>query len=211
MIKMMNNNTKLVPFVSLASGGSGLLLLRSSCGRQRITAAAASIGSRTLARIYHGINSSNSIVRPLSSQVVTENQIAAWLQKGGDKDLKKKNNKGKNPPQDNKEKSKDGQQQQPHHQYYLANALGVGNDFVHAKILADNNFKPRSIQLRLELDQKWDELQNVIRNDYYDNAAKEEEESSVQEYAKSARAKALFAQAMAALDEKAKQLNHAII
>lgn len=122
---------------------------------------------------------------------IAENQIAAWLQQGGAKNLQ---NKGKKLERDK------------HRQ--VANALGVGDDYVHSKILSDNNFKPESIERRLEMDQKWEDLQQAIQEDYTENRSLF---VSIQDYTKSSHAKGLFGEAIAELDAKAKKVNDAII
>mmetsp|Transcript_32377 Transcript_32377/g.78687 ORF Transcript_32377/g.78687 Transcript_32377/m.78687 type:complete len:185 (-) Transcript_32377:1707-2261(-) len=122
---------------------------------------------------------------------LAENQIAAWLRQGGEQDLQ---NKGKKLEGDRHQK--------------VASALGVGDDYIHSKILSDNNFKPESIERRLDLDKKWEELQYAIRKDF---EVHQGSFPSVEEYAKSSHAKDQFEEAIAELDAKAKKVNDAVI
>jgi len=90
------------------------------------------------------------IVRTLASAIdkVAENQIAAWLRNKGDENL-------------------------PHgkkltHDVHKAPAqsLGLENDHVHSKILADNNIRPESVQRRLDLDAAWGKCAEEIRKEF---------------------------------------------
>ena len=81
---------------------------------------------------------------------MVENQIAQWLQNGGEDNLQ---NKGQQIPVDRHR--------------HVANSLGLSNDYIHSKILKDNNIKPESIQRRIDMDESWNELQHVIQQDYY--------------------------------------------
>lgn len=123
------------------------------------------------------------------SNILAENQIAAWLEQGGDKNLPNKGKKLK---------------EEPHR--YAANALGVGADYVHSKILADNNIKPASIERRLDLDKNWEQLQREIQLDFEKVGS-----LSIQDYVQSARVRERFGDAMAQLDVKAKRVNDAIV
>ena len=119
-----------------------------------------------------------------------ENQINAWIRNGGDKDLQ---NKGQPLTRDR-------------HRHF-ANALGIGNEYIHSKILAANNIKPESIQRRLDMDKKWKELQGQIQQAYqkYSSNAPEEE------FATSKLAQELFDAPIQELDRQAKRVNDAII
>ena len=121
---------------------------------------------------------------------IAENQIAAWLQQGGAKNLPK------------------GKKLQGDRHQQVASALGVGNDYTHSKILSDNNIKPESIERRLEMDRQWEDLQQAIRQDFDKQRSSF---ASISEYASSSHAKKLFAEAFAELDHKAKKVNDAII
>ena len=122
---------------------------------------------------------------------LAENQIAAWLQQGGAKNLQ---NKGQKIKEDKNRR--------------VANALGVGNDYIHSKILADNNFKPESVERRIAMDKQWEELQLTIQKDYETNQSSF---SSIQAYASSAHSKKAFGEIFEELDQKAKKVNEAII
>jgi hypothetical protein len=84
--------------------------------------------------------------------LMAENQIAQWLQQGGDDALQ---NKGKALGGD---RHKDD-----------ANSLCIGNDYTHSKILADNNIKPESIKRPIKMDKDWEQLKQKIQQAYYEN------------------------------------------
>jgi hypothetical protein len=44
-----------------------------------------------------------------------------------------------------------------------AHSLGLKHDYVHSKILADNNIKPESFQRRIDLDAEWKKVAEGIR------------------------------------------------
>lgn len=117
---------------------------------------------------------------------VAENQIAAWLRDKGDKNLPH----GKKLVQDVHKAP--------------AQSLGLKNDYVHSKILADNNIRPESVQRRLDLDAAWNECAEEIRREFlkYDNRNVED---FVQSSAKN------FQETMDMLNVMAKRVNDAII
>jgi hypothetical protein len=86
---------------------------------------------------------------------IAEDKIARWLREGGNEQLSSSSKKGKPLNSD------------PHG--HLSRSMGVFHDYVHSKILADNNIKPKSIELRLELDRQWDDLKREIQIAYRDS------------------------------------------
>lgn len=121
--------------------------------------------------------------------VVIENKIKEWQAKGGEDTLPK------------------GKRLQGDKHRELANSWGVGADYTHSKILADNNIKPESIERRLKLDRQWNELKIRIQQAFQ----QQNPQMSPGEFAKSALAKELFAQDIEGLDRQAKKVNDAII
>jgi hypothetical protein len=80
---------------------------------------------------------------------IAEDKIARWLRDGGNSSS---SYKGKPLGSD------------PHG--HLSRSLGVFHDYVHSKILADHNIKPKSIELRLQLDRQWDVIKQQIQFAY---------------------------------------------
>ena len=156
-----------------------------------------SLLSRTWQVTARGRGSALLYWRPQLSRTLSgwdkmvENQINSWKRKGGQD---ASSHHGKRLPGDRNR--------------HVANALGVGDDYVHSKILADNNIKPESIQRRLDLDQAWQNVQKKIRNVYNNQ---QEESLSVAEFAVSSLAAEQFTRDMQDLNRKAKRVNDAII
>eukprot|EP00567_Pseudictyota_dubia_P016393 CAMPEP_0197444968 /NCGR_PEP_ID=MMETSP1175-20131217/10299_1 /TAXON_ID=1003142 /ORGANISM="Triceratium dubium, Strain CCMP147" /LENGTH=197 /DNA_ID=CAMNT_0042975847 /DNA_START=36 /DNA_END=629 /DNA_ORIENTATION=+ len=136
-------------------------------------------------------------------ETIVENQINAWQRKGGEDDLQ------------NKGKKLEGGDRHRH----VANSLGVGADYVHSKILADNNIKPESVQRRLDLERAWDGLKAEIRTSYREAVAAAGRGGgsttnatvSIDEFARSGPARERFEAPMRDLDGQAKRVNDAII
>jgi hypothetical protein len=87
---------------------------------------------------------------------VAENRINEWLRNGGDKNLSS-----------DKEGLKLQRSDDCRRHKTLTDSLGFSDDYVHSKILADNNIKPESIERRLALDRQWSKLQEEIRTTFY--------------------------------------------
>mmetsp|Transcript_20155 Transcript_20155/g.35498 ORF Transcript_20155/g.35498 Transcript_20155/m.35498 type:complete len:196 (+) Transcript_20155:97-684(+) len=121
---------------------------------------------------------------------IAENQIAKWLKEGGAENLK---NKGKELPVDRHR--------------HVANSLGLGHDYVHSKILADNNIKPESVQRRIDLDRAWEQVQREIQTEY----AKVSTTISAEDFSRSEAARSRFERDMELLNQQAKRVNDAII
>jgi hypothetical protein len=130
--------------------------------------------------------------RPLFSAIdkLAENKITQWLHNRGDKAVAS-SALGKKLPDDRHGAA--------------ARTLGVHHDYVHSKILADNNIKPESIERRLKLDKAWEELKEAIRVDYADRNC------SLEDYLKSTETARKFGERICELDEMAKKCNNAII
>ncbi|KAG7349527.1 hypothetical protein IV203_012124 [Nitzschia inconspicua] len=102
-------------------------------------------------RCWEEIDGGTTVVqRNLASAIdkLAENQIAEWLRNKGDQAL-------------------------PHgkkltHDVHKAPAhsLGLQNDYVHSKILADNNIRPDSVQRRIDLDKSWHQCADMIREQF---------------------------------------------
>ncbi|CAB9523358.1 expressed unknown protein [Seminavis robusta] len=118
---------------------------------------------------------------------VAENKIAEWLHQRGDKMLEH----GKKLPSDIHKAP--------------AYSLGLRDDYVHTKILADNNIRPESVQRRIDLDQAWKETSDKIR------ASFEKSGQSVAEFIRASTTKKEFQQDMDKLHHMAKRVNDAII
>lgn len=119
---------------------------------------------------------------------MAENQINEWLRNRGDQQIQ---NKGKKLLSDR------------HNE--LATSLGLQNDYVHSKILADNNIKPESIERRIKLDKQWDQLKLQIRDSYL----KERERASLTVEQFVHQNKSHFAPQIEDLDAQAKKVNQA--
>jgi hypothetical protein len=126
---------------------------------------------------------------------IAENQIAQWLQDGGAESLK--GSKGKKLPVDRHR--------------HVANSLGVGHDYVHGKILADNNIKPDSIQRRIDLDKAWGQLQRQIQEEYAKALSSTGGMLSIEEFSQSESTRVRFEKEMETLNHQAKRVNDAII
>ena len=124
---------------------------------------------------------------------IVENKVAQWLNQGGADDLKKS---------DVASKAKDDKHK------VLAHSLGVGRDYVHSKILSDNNFKPESVQRRLDLEEKWDIVKKAIQNAYNNNR---NSYNSVDDFLCDETMIATFQDDMEELNKMAKHCNDAII
>eukprot|EP00977_Amphora_coffeiformis_P021775 scaffold9895_cov156-Amphora_coffeaeformis.AAC.1 len=124
---------------------------------------------------------------------MAENQIKAWQEKGGENSLQNK-----------------GKKLQSDQHMHVANALGVGHDYVHSKILADNNIKPESIQRRIDLDRNWQTLRGELQNAYH-AANQKRTQLSPAKFSHSQLARVMFETRMQELDEKAQKVNQAII
>lgn len=130
--------------------------------------------------------------RPLSSAIdrLAENKIAEWLRNSGDKFVS----------------SSSLRRRLPHDRHgSAAKTLGVHHDYVHSKILADNNIKPESIERRLKMDKTWEDLKHLIRRDFADSNCKLEEYVALGDTARK------FGESIEALDEMARKCNNAII
>lgn len=115
-----------------------------------------------------------------------EAKIARWLKEGGADNLK-------------------GKAYVPDRHKDAATALGKGMDYQHTKILADNNFLPQSVELRKELDTKWETLRQEIRESHSVVGR-----PSIQEFVHSPACEG-YRQKIASLDAMAKKVNEAII
>lgn len=119
---------------------------------------------------------------------IAEDKIARWLWEGGTLSSSKK---GKPLPSDS--------------HGHLSRSLGIFHDYVHSKILADNNIKPKSIELRLQLDQQWEHLQRQIQTAYQNSHVK-----SIQEFLNHESCQK-FRPQLEQLNEMAQKVNSAII
>ena len=123
---------------------------------------------------------------------VAENKIAEWLHQGGNKEIKK----------GGKIKAGDGGHKG------TAYALGLKDDYIHSKILADNNIKPDSIVRRIELDKAWKEFQHEIQQSYIHSGMKSLDEFIIAHVRNDdGKWKERFRQ----LDQMAKKCNDAIL
>lgn len=118
---------------------------------------------------------------------IAENKIAEWLRNRGDEGLTHK-----------------GKLLSDRHSH-AARTFGVGADYLHSKILADNNIKPDSVQRRIELDSEWTKLKAIIRETF------EKSQLTVDEFVQDKKTKDQFGDEMDRLDRLAKSLNDAII
>jgi hypothetical protein len=137
-----------------------------------------------------------AIVRPFASGIdkVAENKIAEWLHNRGDESL----DHGREIPKDRHKT--------------LAHSMGLANDYVHSKILADNNIRPESVQRRMDLDKAWDELATSMRNRYADVRRSQTGACmSKEDFVASASIQEEYREALAKLDEMAKRVNAAIL
>ena len=172
----------------------------SSSGRSPVDVSTASVmmtrSSRTRrpnSHYYYYYHSSTSLTVGIDK--VAENQIAEWLNSGGDKGIKKG---GKIKGDDMKHKG-------------VAYGLGLKDDYIHSKILADNNIKPECIIRRIELDNEWTKVIKLIQKSY------NKEQSfgkvkSIEEYIKSSIPREQFYDDhFIKLDLLAKKCNDAII
>jgi len=133
---------------------------------------------------------------------MAENQMRAWLRKGGDDALQ---NKGKSLDTEyNRHK-------------YAATSFGAGADYLQSKILADNNIKPPSIERRIELDECWEKLKIEIRKAYSKEYSKESSSLSppsameADEFCDNESTRELFGAKIEELNKRAKRVNDAII
>merc|ERR1712125_112019 len=96
---------------------------------------------------------------------------------------------------------------------YAATTFGVGGDYLHSKILADNNIKPPSIERRIELDKRWATLQVEIRKAYYKESSSQSPPSAMEadEFCDNESTRELFGAAIEELNRGAKRVNDAII
>ena len=168
----------------------------SSSGRSPVDVSTASVmmtrSSRTRrpnSHYYYYYHSSTSLTVGIDK--VAENQIAEWLNSGGDKGIKKG---GKIKGDDMKHKG-------------VAYGLGLKDDYIHSKILADNNIKPECIIRRIELDQEWTKVIKLIQESYSEQSDK----MSIEEYIKSSIPRKQFHDSFIKLDLLAKKCNDAII
>lgn len=123
------------------------------------------------------------------SDKVAENKIAEWLHNRGGESLKKR---GELPIDRHKQ---------------LCYSLGVQHDYVHSKILADNNSKLESIQRRIDLDTAWAKLKLEIQETYKNSSI-----LTVDEFVKEAQSTVdTFGEEINRLDKMARSLNDAII
>jgi hypothetical protein len=118
---------------------------------------------------------------------IAENKIAEWLHNKGDQGLKKK-----------------GMLPTDRHQH-LSRTLGVQDDYIHSKILADNNIKPLSVQRRIELDSAWEKVKMDVRHEY------EKSQLAIDEFIEASTTKDRFQKDIDRLDRMAKACNDAII
>jgi hypothetical protein len=118
---------------------------------------------------------------------VAENKIAEWLQQQGDKDLPS------------------GKKLSNDYHKVLAASWGVGADYIHGKILADNNIKPESVQRRLDMDDAWTMLKERIRVQY------QKSNLSPDEFVNSNAIREEFETEIIKLDKMVKRVNDAII
>lgn len=118
---------------------------------------------------------------------VAENKIAEWLHNKGDDRLKKK-----------------GELLPDRHQD-LSRTLGVHHDYVHSKIMADNNIKPESLQRRIDMDAAWDKLKVEIQEAYCNC------NMTIGEFVRDQTTIDMFKDEIKRLDKMAKSCNDAII
>ena len=132
---------------------------------------------------------------------IAENRINQWLKEKGDEGL---SNKGK-PLNNDRHKT-------------LANSLGVGHDYIHSKILADNNIRPLSVERRKQLDIKWGALQESIQARFRETTANNNDSIPISQQQYPMRVnvfilnhKKEFVEEMEELGRLAKKVNEAII
>lgn len=134
-----------------------------------------------------------SIKASVGIDKVAENKIAEWLHNRGDESISAQ--KGKKLPSD---RHKD-----------LSRTLGVHHDYVHSKILADNNIKPESVERRLALDAAWKKLKEEIHAEYHDMDSNTQ--TSVNDFVALQSTRDRFEEEMKRLDQMAKRVNDSII
>ena len=118
---------------------------------------------------------------------IAESKINEWLRNKGDEGLKHK-----------------GKLLSDRHAH-ASRTFGVGADYLHSKILADNNIKPESVQRRIELDSEWMKLKTVIQETF------EKSQLTIDEFVRDEKTEDQFRDEMDRLDRLAKSLNDAII
>ena len=118
---------------------------------------------------------------------IAEDKIARWLKEGGEESLRQHRGKLQSDP----------------HQH-IARSLNLQEDYVHSKILADNKILPKSIELRLQLDTRWEELKADLQRTW-----EEAEKPELQSFLKDPMC-LKFQDRMAALHQLAKRVNNAI-
>jgi len=127
---------------------------------------------------------------------IAERKIARWLQEGGDKELPA-----------GKRLSTDRHQ-------HLSRSLGVYDDYIHSKILSDNNILPKSLELRLQLDKQWDILKRDIQAAYnqtsLSSSFSSQQPLSIEMFCKQSVCEPFHAR-MEALNKLAQRVNAAII
>ena len=84
------------------------------------------------------------------------------------------------------------------------------HDYVHSKILADNNIKPESVERQLALDDAWEKLREKIQQAYH-NTISENNCMSAEEFAVSQSTRDQFEEEMEQLNKMAKKVNDSII
>jgi len=126
---------------------------------------------------------------------VAENKIREWLHNRVDADTDNAKTKGKRL---NHDRHKD-----------LSRTLGVYHEYIHSKILANNNIKPESLDRRLELDSAWAQLKAEIQQTYNQRSATEG--ITLDEFVASQSTRFLFEDKIKLLDIKAKRVNDSII
>lgn len=128
---------------------------------------------------------------------VAENKINEWLRRRGtDPESSGSEYFGKRLPLDRHEG--------------LSRTLGVHGDYVHSKILADNNLRPESVERRLALDAAWDELREGMRRAYADDGRDASSHASIDEFVSSRETRERFGDEMKRLDDMAKRVNDSI-
>ena len=80
---------------------------------------------------------------------ISEDKIKAWLRQGGDQAIAS---------------DQHGKPLRGDRHAGLASSLGLKDDYVHGKILKDNNILPKSVECRRRLDRAWAAVQQRIRS-----------------------------------------------
>lgn len=130
---------------------------------------------------------------------VAENKIAEWLHNRGDESIGS---------------TKKGKEISSDRHRDLSRTLGVHNDYVHSKILADNNIKPESLERRLALDAAWEKLKGKIQLAYYQRKKNHDNTNTkitVDEFVLSKSTRDQFEDEIMKLDKLAKKVNDSII